>query len=80
MCLTELSIVKIINMAWVAIDEFENECILDPKPSKNKKDKDWKGYWNDFYIGKIRLPKGSIKKLIGRDLTYNDEPVELENE
>lgn len=51
-------------MAYVAIDEFGDECILDPKPSKNKKDKDWKGYWNDFYIGKIRLPKGTIKKLI----------------
>lgn len=67
-------------MAWVAIDEFEDECILDPKPSKNKKDKDWKGYWNDFYIGKIRLPKGTIKKLIGRNLTYDDEPVELKND
>lgn len=67
-------------MAWVAIDEFKDECILDPKPSKNKKDKDWKGYWNDFYIGKIRLPKGTIKKLIGRNLTYDDEPVELKND
>lgn len=67
-------------MAWVAIDEFEDECILDPKPSKNKKDKDWKGYWNDFYIEKIRLPKGTIKKLIGRNLTYDDEPVELKND
>lgn len=51
-------------MAWVAIDEFKDECILDPKPSKNKKDKDWKGYWNDFYIGKIRLPKGTIKTIL----------------
>lgn len=67
-------------MAWIAIDEFEDECILDPKPSKNKKDKDQKGYWNDFYIGKIRLPKGTIKKLIGRNLTYDDEPVELKND
>lgn len=67
-------------MAWVVIDEFEEEIILDPKPSKNKKDKDWKGYWNDFYIGKIRLPKGTIKKLIGRNLTYDDEPVELKND
>lgn len=25
----------------------------------------------------IELPKGSIKKLIGRELTWNDEPVEL---
>ena len=26
------------------------------------------------------LPKGSIKKLIGRDLTWQDEPVELKEE
>lgn len=42
-------------MAWLAIDEFEDECILDPKPSKNK-------------------------KLIGRNLTYDDKPVELKEE
>lgn len=26
----------------------------------------------------VGLPKGSIKKLIGRELTWDDEPVELE--
>lgn len=26
------------------------------------------------------LPKGSIKKLIGRDLTWEDDPVELKGE
>ena len=25
----------------------------------------------------IDLPKGSIKKLIGKDLTWNDEPVKI---
>ena len=25
----------------------------------------------------VELPKGSIKALIGRELTWNDEPVEL---
>lgn len=41
--------------------------------------------WGDPYIAdeegnldvSIRLPKGSIKKLIGRDLTWEDEPVTL---
>lgn len=28
----------------------------------------------------FQLPKGSIKKLIGRDLSYDDEPVELKEE
>ena len=26
----------------------------------------------------VVLPKGSIKKLMGRELTWEDEPVELE--
>ena len=25
----------------------------------------------------IELPRGSIKKLIGKDLTWKDEPVEI---
>lgn len=26
----------------------------------------------------LELPKGSIKKLIGRELTWDDEPVKME--
>ncbi len=33
----------------------------------------------DFFYG-IELPKGSIRKLIGRELTWEDEPVELKGE
>ena len=36
--------------------------------------------YNYSYANGIRLPKGSIKKLIGRDLDWNDEPVELKEE
>lgn len=28
----------------------------------------------------LYLPKGSIKKLIGRELSWNDEPVELKED
>ena len=32
----------------------------------------------DLFTDKsIELPRGSIKKLIGKDLTWNDEPVEI---
>lgn len=42
-------------------------------------------FWCDVYDDpdeglrdvSIELPKGSIKKLIGRELTWDDEPVEL---
>lgn len=28
----------------------------------------------------VELPKGTIKKLIGRELSWDDEPVELKEE
>ena len=36
------------------------------------------GFWNSFES--VQLPKGSIKKLIGRELTWEDEAVELKGE
>lgn len=66
-------------MAWLATDKNGEEYIYEEKPSR--------GYgciWKaTFYDGKdrnsdfIELPKGSIKKLIGKELSWNDEPVEL---
>lgn len=38
------------------------------------------GYWNPTYSGIggcVLIPHGSIKKLIGRELSFTDEPVEL---
>lgn len=42
-------------------------------------------FWGEIYNNpdeglqdvSIKLPKGSIRKLIGRDLSWEDEPVEL---
>ena len=31
----------------------------------------------DKYCSYLNLPKGSIKRLIGRELSWEDEPVEL---
>lgn len=66
-------------MAWVAKDKNGEEYLYEEKPSR--------GYgciWRAiFYDDKdrnsdfIELPKGSIKKLIGRELSWSDDPVEL---
>ncbi len=48
-------------MAWLAVDEFNDEKIFQ-----------------DGWI--IFLPKGSILRLIGRELSWQDEPVELTEE
>lgn len=62
-------------MAWVAVDRSGKEVIFDFKPYR-RHDFFWVAYIGDF----LYLPKGSIKKLIGRDLTWQDEPVELKEE
>lgn len=42
------------------------------------------GMWcecdNDAFCDFVRMPKGSIKKLIGRELSWSDEPVKLKEE
>lgn len=63
-------------MAWVAVDKDGNECVYQFRPKRNSV---------QFvplyeYSMWLVLPKGSIKKLIGRDLNWNDEPVELKEE
>lgn len=52
--------------------------------TKNQRNK-WAAHWstdrNDpLPEGAIKLPKGTIKKLIGRELDWKSEPVELKEE
>ena len=64
-------------MAWVATNYDGSETIYEVKPYKIEKK--WyprKDGWDRIYWY-INIPKGSIKKLIGRELTFEDEPVEL---
>ena len=63
-------------MAWLAVDENGREGIYQFRPRRGI---------NHFvplyeYSMCMALPKGSIKKLIGRDLTWKDDPVELKEE
>ena len=63
-------------MPWVAADKDYRECIYQFRPRRGSE---------SFiplypYSMWLVLPKGSIKKLIGKDLTLKDEPVELKEE
>ena len=63
-------------MAWVAVDKDGGECVYQFHPKRSGE---------TFiplykYSMWLALPKGSIKKLIGRDLTWQDEPVKLKDE
>ena len=59
-------------MAWLAADGNGEEWIYSDEPQKGEK------YYYCKLGDNIQLPKGSIKKLIGRELTFEDDPVELE--
>lgn len=60
-------------MAYLAVNEDGCEEIFLTKPVR-----DWHpyGYWDDNFSS-IPLPKGTIKKLINQELTWEDEPYEL---
>lgn len=64
-------------MAWLCKDKDGTELIFSVKPMR---------YMNEWVVGTsdsmdkdvITLPSGSIAKLIGRELTWEDEPVMIE--
>ena len=64
--------------SYVAVDKNGQECIYEGYPERDNK----LGAWfpvndpvNDPCY--IELPDGSIEKLIGRKLTWEDDAVEL---
>lgn len=68
-------------MAWVAVDRDGSEWIYGGG-------RPYRGYETFFFVANIgsigrasvELPKGTIEKLIGRKLKWEDEPVELKEE
>lgn len=72
-------------MAWLAVNKNGTELITPGKPVRG-----WCGHWEyseEVYIEseqgnvsfEIELPKGSVYKLLGKELTWDDEPVELQS-
>ena len=70
-------------MAFVAVDKDGTETIYFRKPFRGGK-KYHDGLWLPSKEERdeqtyINLPPGSIAKLIGRELTWADDPVELKD-
>ena len=69
-------------MAFVAVDKDGSEYIYDQVSPYREDDED---FWRANYdkhgesYSCIELPPGSIAKLIGRELTWADDPVELKD-
>ena len=74
-------------MAWVAVNWKNNqEVIFTNRPKRIKfRDDKYEDWHEEVEIGfcqtteeyGIDLPKGTIKKLIGKEMTFMDEPIEL---
>ena len=67
-------------MAYIAVDKDGTEVIFDVKPVRGTNN--LKGNCDQWALNSatskyITLPLGSIEKLIGRKLTWDDEPVEI---
>ena len=65
------------DMAFVAVDKDGAEAIYDECPVRHAVSWLPTKYRNGEYTEWIYLPKSSIAKLIGRELTWEDEPFEL---
>lgn len=72
--------------SWVCIDGHGDERIFPCKPYRTfpnmNLDVQWGQRWTtgsidtEFKKG-VLLPKGTIKHLIGKEMTYSDEPILL---
>jgi hypothetical protein len=63
-------------MAYLVVDKDETECITTHTPIRMRKFGKW-GVAREFGSNFVELPPGFIKKLIGRELTWDDEPVKI---
>ena len=63
-------------MPYVATDADGRESIYEDKPQRGVRH-DKVSIWINRIGDYIELPQGSILRLIGRPLTYSDEPVKL---
>lgn len=64
-------------MAYLCVDRT-GEYIADNEPTRAFNE--WNGWEPDVYgesCTLIPIPKGTIKALIGREMTWEDEPYEM---
>lgn len=69
-------------MAWLAVNKNGQEVIFPDKPIRYRDE--WSDEHDIFIDGEygliemeIELPSSTIEKIIGRPLTWSDEPVEI---
>ena len=63
-------------MAYLAVDADGTEVVFSERPKRFRSV--WVSQEKALIDKYIELPRGSIAKLIGRELTWEDEPVMIE--
>lgn len=78
--------IQLVYMAWVAVNKYGSEQMFRNRPMR------FRSFLVDYQeLGKISevlkrdfdedcsidMPSGTIEKIIGRKLTWDDEPVEI---
>ena len=76
-------------MAWLAVDKYGLETMHQFKPEFESVYNLYSGTWSDFHKeircnnheftqnSAIILHKGTIKIILGKDLTFEDSPIEI---
>lgn len=66
-----------INKFYAAVDGDKSEWLYDIKPERTvfRGKKIWTIHNSSMYT--LSLPIGTIKKIAGREITYNDDPIEV---
>lgn len=69
-------------MAYLAVDKKGRETIHEERPDFNGFE--WRYSFDDSAEGEyftnsctIDLPKGTIAKILGRELTFEESPIEI---
>lgn len=65
-------------MPYLAVNKDGVEAVFRFKPIRDNFFRVWKPSEKYPFDALVELPKGTIKKIIGRELTWEDEPVKLE--
>jgi hypothetical protein len=66
-------------MVWAAVNKEGKEAIYTSKPIRGINILENKETWllTNIYARYAFVPKGTIKRLTGKDLTWKDEPVKI---
>lgn len=67
-------------MAWLCVNRRGEEAVCDCPPIRNNNYGVWESFTSiegELIDFQIELPRGSIQKLIGKTLTWGDEPIQI---